>query len=92
MMNYDTISVLFRITLMLGLFLILCGSIHMLAPVWRRKSIPLIIPTLCTVVLSAGMMLLYTADVRSEKRNWHLLLSAVGSVKYLLFISFSLWL
>lgn len=69
MMNYDTISVLFRITLMLGLFLILCGSIHMLAPVWRRKPIPLIIPTLCTVVLSAGMMLLYTADVRSEKKE-----------------------
>ena len=69
MMNYDTISVLFRILIMLGLFLILCGSIHMLAPVWRRRSIPLIIPTLCTVVLSAGMMLLYAADVRSEKKE-----------------------
>ena len=69
MMNYDTISVLFRIMLMLGLFLILCGSIHMLYPVFRRKSIPLILPTLCTVVLSAGMMLLYTADVRSEKKE-----------------------
>lgn len=69
MMNYDTISVLFRIMLMLGLFLILCGSIHMLYPVFRRKSVPLILPTLCTVVLSAGMMLLYTADVRSEKKE-----------------------
>ena len=69
MMNYDTISVLFRIMLMLGLFLILCGSIHMLYPVFRRKSVPLILPTLCTVVLSAGMMLLYTADVRSEKEE-----------------------
>ena len=69
MMNYDTISVLFRILMMLGLFLILCGSIHMLVPVWRRRSIPLIIPTLCTVVLSAGMMLLYAADVRSEKKE-----------------------
>ena len=35
MMNYDTISVLFRILMMLGLFLILCGSIHML----DRKSV-----------------------------------------------------
>ena len=69
MMNYDTISVLFRIMLMLGLFLILCGSIYMLSPVFRRKSISLIIPTLCTLVLSAGMMLLYTADVRSEKEE-----------------------
>lgn len=69
MMNYDTISVLFRIMLMLGLFLILCGSIYMLSPVFRRKSISLIIPTLCTLVLSAGMMLLYTADVRSEKKE-----------------------
>ena len=69
MMNYDTISVLFRIMLMLGLFLIQCGSIHMLYPVFRRKSVPLILPTLCTVVLSAGMMLLYTADVRSEKKE-----------------------
>ena len=69
MMNYDTISVLFRIMLMLGLFLILCGSIYMLSLVFRRKSISLIIPTLCTLVLSAGMMLLYTADVRSEKKE-----------------------
>ena len=69
MMNYDTISVLFRIMLMLSLFLILCGSIYMLSPVFRRKSISLIIPTLCTLVLSAGMMLLYTADVRSEKKE-----------------------
>ena len=69
MMNYDTIPVLFRILLMLGLFLILCGSFYMLSPVFRRKSIPLIIPTLCTLVLSAGMMLLYTADVRSEKKD-----------------------
>jgi len=69
MMNYDAIPVLFRILLMLGLFLILCGSIYMLCPVFRRKSIPLILPTLCTLVLSAGMMLLYTADVRSEKKE-----------------------
>ena len=69
MMNYDTISVLFRIMLMLGLFLILCGSIYMLSLVFRRKSISLIIPTLCALVLSAGMMLLYTADVRSEKKE-----------------------
>ena len=69
MMNYDTISVLFRILMMLGLFLILCGSIHMLLPVLRRRSISLLIPTLCTVVLSAGMMFLYTADVRSEKKE-----------------------
>ena len=69
MMNYDTISVLFRIMLMLGLFLILCGSIHMLYPVFHRRSSLLILPTLSTVVLSAGMMLLYTADVRSEKKE-----------------------
>ena len=69
MMNYDTIPVLFRIMLMLGLFLILCGSIYMLSQISRRRSVPLVIPTLCTLVLSAGMMLLYTADVRSEKKD-----------------------
>lgn len=68
-MSYDTIPVLFRIMLMLGLFLILCGSIYMLSFVFRRKSIPLIIPTLGTLFLSAGMMLLYTADIRSEKKE-----------------------
>ena len=69
MMSYDTIPVFFRILLMLGLFLILCGSIYMLSQILRRKSMPIIIPTLCTLVLSAVMLLLYTADVRSVKKE-----------------------
>ena len=69
MMNYDTIPVLFRIVLMLGLFLVLCGSIHMLPFAFRRKSIPLTIATICCTLLSAGMMILYTADVRREKKE-----------------------
>lgn len=69
MMNYDTIPVLFRIVLMLGLFLVLCGSIHMLPFAFRRKSIPLTISTICCTLLSAGMMILYTADVRREKKE-----------------------
>ena len=68
-MNYDTIPVLCRIVLMLGLFLILCGSINMLSQIFQRKPRALVIPTVCTLVLSAGMMLLYTADVRSEKKE-----------------------
>ena len=69
MMNYDTISVLFRIVLMLGLFLILCVSIHMIPFAFRRKSIPLVILKFGCTVLSAGMMIMYTADVRSEKKE-----------------------
>lgn len=69
MMNYDTLPVLFRIALMLCLFLILCGSIHMLVLAFRRKSVRFIIPTLLCVVFSGTMMILFAADVRSEKHE-----------------------
>lgn len=69
MMNYDMLPVLFRIVLMLGLFLVLCGSIHMMPAVFRKRSLCHILPTLSCCVLSAGMMILYAADVRSEKKE-----------------------
>lgn len=67
MMNYDTLPTLARIALMLGLFLILCGSICM-APFTFRKKHPLYQAlTLLCVMFSGGMMILFSADVRSEK-------------------------
>lgn len=67
MMNYDALPTLVRIALMLGLFLILCSSICMVPFTFRRKH-PLhqTIMLLC-VLLSGGMMILFSADVRSEK-------------------------
>ena len=69
MINYDTLSVLLRILLMLCLFIILCGSIHMLVLTVRKKSIYFSVPTFVCVIISAGMMILYTADVRSIKKE-----------------------
>ena len=69
MMNYDILPVLLRIVLMFGLFLTLCGSIHMLLHAFRRKSRYLILATIACTVLSASMMVLYAADVRSQKKE-----------------------
>lgn len=69
MMNFDTIPVLFRIALMFGLFVVLCCGIHLLPVSFRRKSLGWTAGTLVCCVVSAGMMILYTADVRSEKKD-----------------------
>ena len=67
MMNYYALPVLPRIALMLSLFLLLCGNMCMLPLVYRRKSLlPKILTTLCAAC-SAGMMILFSADVRIEK-------------------------
>ena len=67
MMNYYALPALPRIALMLSLFLLLCGSMCMLPLVYRRKPLlPKILITLCAVC-SAGMMILFSADVRIEK-------------------------
>lgn len=68
MMSYDALPVLFRIALMLGLFVGLCTSIHILEFTWKRKWFHFAIPTLLCMVLSVSMMSLYAADVRSEKK------------------------
>ncbi|MBE5970963.1 MAG: hypothetical protein E7246_00380 [Lachnoclostridium sp.] len=68
MISYDALPVLLRIALMFGLFVVLCGSIHMLVNALQRRSFYFTIPILLCVVLSAGMMILYAADVRSEKK------------------------
>lgn len=67
MMNYYALPILPRIALMLSLFLILCGNICMLPLVLQRKPLlPKILTPLC-VFFSAGMMILFSADVRIEK-------------------------
>jgi len=70
MMSYDAIPVLLRILLMLGAFLTLCGSIYMTPIAIQRKSPRLIVPTLVCVLLSGGIMVLFSADVRSGKHGF----------------------
>lgn len=67
MMNYDALPILARIALLLGLFLILCGSICMAPFTFRRKHPLYQTLTLLCVLLSGGMMILFSADVRREK-------------------------
>ena len=67
MMSFDTIPVLFRIALMLSLFTVLCVSISLLIPLFRRKSVCRIVFTLVCAMVSGGMMVLFAADVRSRK-------------------------
>ena len=67
MMNYDALPVLLSTVLMLGLFLVLCASICMLLVAIRRKSPVYTASVLLCVLLSAAMMILYSADVRSRK-------------------------
>ena len=69
MMSYDTIPVLFRILLMLGLFMVLCVSISLLIPAFRRRSVQHITSRLFCAVLSGSMMVLFAADVRSQKKE-----------------------
>lgn len=67
MMNYYALPVLLRIALMLSLFLLLCGNICILPFVCqRRQPLPKIL-TLLSAFVSAGMMILFSADVRIEK-------------------------
>lgn len=67
MMNYYALPVLLRIALMLSLFLLLCGNMCMLPLACQRKPLlPKILLALCAAC-SAGMMILFSADVRIEK-------------------------
>ena len=68
MMCFDTLSVLQRIALMFALFVVLCGSIHLLPLAWRRRDILRCFAAGSCAVVSAVMMVLYTADVRGEKK------------------------
>ena len=68
MMCFDTIPVLLRIALMFALFVVLCGSIHLLPLSWLRRDILQSIGAGSCAVVSAVMMVLYTADVRAEKK------------------------
>lgn len=67
MMNYDALPTLARIALMLCLFLILCGSICMVPFTFLRKHPLYQALTLLCVMFGGGMMILFSADVRSEK-------------------------
>ena len=69
MMNYDTLPVLLRIPLMLGLFFILCGSMHMLVLTIRKRTVYAAASAFLCAIISAGMMILYAADVRSIKKE-----------------------
>ena len=69
MINYDALPALLRTALMLGLFLTLCGSIYVLSATIRRRSPVLFAITLLCTLLSGGMMILFTADVRSIKHT-----------------------
>ena len=67
MMNYYALPTLFQIALMLSLFLLLCGNLCILPFVCQRKQLLPKILTLLSAFLSAGMMILFAADVRIEK-------------------------
>jgi len=69
MINYDMLPDLMRIVLLLILFLILCESMYMLTLAIRRKSPICIFMTLVCALLSGGMVVLYSADVRSKKHE-----------------------
>ena len=68
MMCFDTIPVLLRIALMFALFVVLCGSIQLVPLSLRRRDILQSIGAGSCAVGSAVMMVLYTADVRAEKK------------------------
>ena len=67
MMNFDALPALLTTVLMLCLFLVLCVSIYMLLIAVRRKSPYSAGASILCALLSAGMVILYSADVRSRK-------------------------
>lgn len=79
MMDYYALPTLFRIALMLGLFLLLCGNICILPVVCQRKGLLPKLLTLLGALISGGMMILFSADVRIEKYD----LEASGASRWL---------
>ena len=69
MMNYDALPPLLATGFVLSLFLVLCSSICMFLAALRRKSFSSAAASLFCVLLSAGMVILYSADVRSRKHS-----------------------
>ena len=67
MMNYDTLSFLWKAVLRFGMLMILCIGIYTLFSVRRKKSPSLIAPTFLSVLISGSMLILYSADARSQK-------------------------
>lgn len=72
MRSYDMMPTLLQILLMLSLFLSLCASAYLLYATFHRRSLGLSLPTLLCALLSSGMMILYSADVRSSKHGYPL--------------------
>jgi len=70
MMSYDALPALLQAVIMLGLYLSLCGSIYMLISAISRMSLPFAVPTIVCALLNGGMMILYSADVRSKKHGY----------------------
>ena len=79
MMNYYALPILLRIALMLSLFLLLCGSVCILPFVFQRKQLLPKMLILLSALISAGMMILFAADVRVEKYG----LEASGASRWL---------
>ena len=50
----------------------LCASVYLLYATFHRKSLGLSLPALLCALLSGGMMILYSADVRSTKHGYPL--------------------
>lgn len=67
MISYDALPTLLRTALMLGLFLTLCGSIYVLSATVRRRAPVLFALTLLCTLLSGCMVILFSADIRSQK-------------------------
>ena len=67
MSSYDALPTLLRTVLMLGLFLTLCGSIYVLSAIGRRRTPVLFALTLLCTSLSGCMVILFSADIRSQK-------------------------
>ena len=67
MKNYDALSPLLCVMLMLGLFLVLCVSIYMLCLTLRKRSAFNAFLLLLCIVFSGSLLILYDADVRSRK-------------------------
>lgn len=72
MRSYDMLPDLLQILLMFSLFLHLCVSAYLLYATFHRKSLRTSIPALLCALLSGGIMILYSADVRSSKHGYPL--------------------
>lgn len=67
MMTYDMLSFLQKAVLRFGLLMLLCVSFYMLFTALKKRLPSLLVPTVLSVLISAGMLILYSADAWSRK-------------------------